>query len=162
PYRTAAGILDVTAVGYVDAASITDADARNAGYPDARSLVADLRGDPEAQVIRIDFVRSTAPDPRAELAADADLDDAALAEIDRRLNRLDRAARYGPWTRATLRLVAERPMTRAGDLAASLGRERAPFKLDVRKLKALGLTESLAVGYRLSPRGAAYLDKCPT
>jgi hypothetical protein len=27
----------------------------------------------------------------------------------------------------------------------------------VRKLKELGLTESLPVGYRLSPRGEAYL-----
>ena len=34
----------------------------------------------------------------------------------------------------------------------------APFKLDVRKLKNLGLTYSLEVGYRLTPRGAAYLD----
>src|SRR5688572_17235512 len=31
------------------------------------------------------------------------------------------------------------------------------FKLDVRKLKALGLTEGLEVGYQLSPRGVALL-----
>ena len=31
------------------------------------------------------------------------------------------------------------------------------FKLDVRKLKRLGLTVSLEVGYELSPRGRAYL-----
>ena len=31
------------------------------------------------------------------------------------------------------------------------------LKLDVRKLKNLGLTISLRVGYELSPRGAAYL-----
>jgi predicted transcriptional regulator len=55
-----------------------------------------------------------------------------------------------------LGLIAERPATRAPDLAASLGRETAPFKADVRKLKELGLTESLEVGYRLSPRGRAY------
>jgi transposase len=36
-------------------------------------------------------------------------------------------------------------------------RERHPFKADVRKLKELGLTESLEVGYRLSPRGRALL-----
>ena len=35
--------------------------------------------------------------------------------------------------------------------------DRPAFKLNVRKLKALGLTESLEVGYRLSPRGAAFL-----
>jgi hypothetical protein len=46
---------------------------------------------------------------------------------------------------------------RAPDLAAQLGREKRPFKADVRKLKELGLTESLDVGYRLSPRGKAFL-----
>ncbi len=46
---------------------------------------------------------------------------------------------------------------RAPDLAASLGRDTQPFKRDVRKLKELGLTESLKVGYSLSPRGRAWL-----
>ena len=45
---------------------------------------------------------------------------------------------YGPWTRPTLDAIAARPGTRAGDLAAAFGRELAPFKLDVRKLKNLG------------------------
>ena len=44
-------------------------------------------------------------------------------------------------------------------LAASVGREKLPFKRDVRKLKELGLTESLRVGYRLSPRGKALLER---
>ena len=56
-----------------------------------------------------------------------------------------------------LRTIAERPAVRAADLAASFGRETQSFKLDVRKLKNLGLTLSLEVGYRLSPRGEAYL-----
>jgi hypothetical protein len=38
-----------------------------------------------------------------------------------------------------------------------MGRPRLPFKIDVRKLKELGLTESLPIGYRLSPRGAVVL-----
>jgi len=45
------------------------------------------------------------------------------------------------------------------DLAAAAGRERRLFKTDVRKLKKLGLTESLEVGYRLSPRGRALLTR---
>jgi len=32
------------------------------------------------------------------------------------------------------------------------------FKRDVRRLKELGLTVSLSVGYELSPRGQAFLD----
>ena len=107
---------------------------------------------------RVEFHRVDEPDPRSVLAADADLSPADRAEIDRRLDRLDRASTHGPWTRAVLGAIADHPATRAADLAATFGRETAPFKLDVRKLKNLGLTESLEVGYRLSPRGAAYLD----
>jgi hypothetical protein len=157
-YRTAAGILDVLAVDVVDPTSISDEDAVAAGYPDARALVADLRGDADRTTYRIEFRRSDKPDPRAVLAADGDLDDIGVAEIERRLDRLDRASSHGAWTRPTLRLIAEHPERRAGDLAEMMGRERADFKLDVRKLKNLGLTESLSVGYRLSPRGRAYLD----
>ena len=159
PYRTAGGIIDVVSVAVVDSASITDADAGRAGYADAAALRADLRGPDELPVYRIDFRRSGRPDPRAELAADGALDEAEVAEIDRRLDRLDRASRHGPWTRTTMRLIAARPATRAADLAAELGRERVPFKIDVRKLKNLGLTESLEIGYRLSARGRAYLDR---
>ena len=95
---------------------------------------------------------STSPTPARVLAATADLSAADRAEIDRRLDRLDRASSIGPWTRAVLAVIAAQPATRAADLAAGFGRETLPFKTDVRKLKNLGLTESLEVGYRLSPR----------
>lgn len=157
-YRSPAGILDVSAVDVVDPAAITDADAHAAGFADAAALRTDLPGDPAHPTFRIAFALSTAPDPRAELAAAAALGDDDVTDITRRLDRLDRASSHGSWTRETLALIEQRPAVRAPDLAASVGRERDPFKLDVRKLKNLGLTESLAVGYRLSPRGLAYLD----
>ena len=67
------------------------------------------------------------------------------------------SARGEPWTHRVLELIRDRPETLAADLAASLGMTKAPFKRDVRKLKELGLTESLPVGYRLSSRGRTYL-----
>lgn len=82
-----------------------------------------------------------------------------LAQLRAKLDRMDQRAADGPWTRSTLQLIADRPEVRAGDLADAVGRERLAFKADVRKLKALGLTESLLVGYRLSPRGRAVLDR---
>lgn len=157
-YRTAGQILDVVSVTEVDVDSVSEADAAAAGYAGAAQLVADLRGDPGRPLFRIEFRRADRPDPRAELAARDQLDDADVAEIDRRLDRLDRASTHGAWTRATLRLIADHPERRAGDLAEMAGRERTPFKIDVRKLKNLGLTESLDIGYRLSPRGRAYLE----
>ena len=36
------------------------------------------------------------------------------------------------------------------------------MKVDIRKLKSLGLTISHDVGYELAPRGQAYLDSLPT
>lgn len=156
-YRTPAGIIETEVVDVVDASDIRDTDARCAGYPDAHALVADLRGADHLPIYRIQFHLVPGPDPRDELAAQSELTDAELAEVVRRLERLDRASSHGVWTADTLRVIHERPGVRAGDLAAALGRERDPFKVDVRKLKALGLTRSLEVGYELSPRGRSVL-----
>jgi hypothetical protein len=157
-YRTAAGRIEVESVDVVEASSISDVEARRAGFGSAAALLGDLRGSDDLPIYRVQFHAVAEPDPRDELAAAADLSVAEVSELDGRLDRLDRASSNGPWTAETLALIAARPGVRAGDLADSVGRERAPFKLDVRKLKALGLTISLEVGYRLSPRGRAYLD----
>ncbi len=160
-YRTAAGRLVVDAVDVVPPSAITAADARRAGFASPAAVVAELRGPPDLPTYRIRFHLASDPDPRAELAATAALSAADLEELTRRLARLDRASTHGPWTMAVLRTIEARPGVRAGDLAASFGREKEPFKLDVRKLKNLGLTLSLEVGYRLSPRGEAYLAARP-
>jgi hypothetical protein len=158
-YRTAVGIIEIDAVDVVDPAKITSADARRSGYPSRDAVISDLRGTEDLPVYRIRFHAVKGPDPRDELAATADLSDDEVADLDRRLDRLDRASSSGPWTSATLAVITAQPGVRAGDLAESVGREREPFKLDVRKLKNLGLTLSLEVGYRISPRGRAYLDR---
>ena len=160
-YRTAAGRIAVDTVDAIDESEITDEEAVRSGYESAAAVVRDLRGTPDLPVYRIRFHLLDEPDPRAELASTSELADADVAEIDRRLDRLDRASPHGPWTEAVLALIAERPAVRAGDLAEALGRERLPFKADVRKLKNLGLTLSLEGGYRLSPRGEAYLGRGP-
>lgn len=154
--RTAAGVLEIVAVTEVDPASITDADAVAAGATSADDVRRAFRGTDADPVLRIDL-RPGGPDPRSTLAADDALSEQDRAAITARLDRLDRASRTGPWTHAVLRVIADHPRRRAAELAALLGRDRDPFKLDVRKLKNLGLTESLDVGYRLSPRGTAYL-----
>ena len=74
---------------------------------------------------------------------------------------MDRRSSRGPWTRTHLELIGSRPGELAETLATSIGREKRPFKADVRRLKELGLTESLPVGYRLSPRGRAVLARLP-
>jgi hypothetical protein len=155
-YRTTGGRVRVVSVREVDPESISARDARAAGRNDPGDLRRQLRGDPDWPTYRVEFRLETGPDPREELAADPDLTDEQLAELRRRLARYD-AGPNGPWTTRYLRCIAARPGVRAGDLADSVGRHRPSFKLDVRKLKNLGLTHSLPVGYRLSARGEAYL-----
>jgi hypothetical protein len=153
--RTRAGVLAIESVEPVEEDAITEGDARRAGAADRTGLIARLR--PEGTLYRVEF-RRVGPDPRIALRKRAELDDEERAAIAARLARLDAASRHGPWTATVLELIARRPATRAQELAAELGRETAPFKADVRKLKELGLTESLERGYRLSPRGRAYRD----
>ncbi|MEX0627154.1 MAG: hypothetical protein WD230_00825, partial [Cucumibacter sp.] len=80
-----------------------------------------------------------------------------LAEIDATLDALDGRAGIGAWTTKFLEMIEKNPARLAEELGSELGLEKHPFKSRVRKLKALGLTESLEVGYRLSPRGVAVL-----
>jgi hypothetical protein len=157
-YRTPAGMLEVDAIATIDAADVTDADARAAGYEDRAALLRELDRYPEGELYRIDFHPAGA-DPREALRADTRLTPDDWDRITNRLDRLDRASPRGPWTRAVLAAIAERPAVRAGDLAEAMGRDTPSFKRDVRKLKELGLTESLEVGYRLSPRGNALLSR---
>ena len=156
-YRSPAGFLEIDAIDEITEAQVSDRDARASGYPDAARLIAGLTPGADRTIFRIRFRRVDVPDARDELAHDDALSPEVRSDLDRRLDRLDRASSHGAWTRPVLQTIAERPGVRAADLAESFGRETQPFKTDVRKLKNLGLTISLEVGYRLSPRGAAYL-----
>lgn len=135
--RTSLGVLAIDAVDVVTRAS--RAEALAAGFTSVRELMSSVDGrDGSLYRIRLRFVGE---DPRIALRSSSDVDGLELSDAGV----------------ALLRLIAANPGVRAADLAASVGREKLPFKADVRKLKAKGLTESLEVGYRLSPRGEAYL-----
>jgi hypothetical protein len=156
--RTRAGLVEVLAVDVVSRSALTEHDARRTGSSSLDDLLRALDRYGEGEIHRIEL-RWAGPDPRIELRERAELSDEELGEVRRRLERLDAASRHGPWTRTVLELIRERPGVRAPDLAAGLGRENQAFKRDVRKLKELGLTESLEVGYRLAPRGRAVLER---
>lgn len=152
------GAIEVTEVREVDESALTASTAQRAGFASREALLADLPSKAGAALYLVAFrYIGDLPDPRKVLAAQGTLSEAEREDVTRRLDRMD-AGRSGVWTRATLRLIAQYEGVRAGDLAARLERETLPFKADVRRLKALGLTESLEVGYRLSARGHAYLD----
>ena len=144
---TAAGVVRFDAVTeIVDLGSLTEADARSAGF-------ADVAGE---RIFRV-ALSWVGEDPRIALREQRP-DAAELAALTAAVARLDAGRRTGPWTRRILEWIRDNPGTVSTVLAEELGRELRPMKADIRKLKALGLTESLRVGYRLSPRGEAYLD----
>jgi hypothetical protein len=154
--RTGVGLIEVTSVEQVSVASLRADDARRAGAPSLAALKQALAARSSDPAWRIGLAYA-GPDPREALrTAIPDADE--IAAINARLDRLDAASVHGPWTRETLDLIDLNPTVRAPDLAARVGRETADFKKDVRKLKELGLTESLAIGYLLSPRGEAVVD----
>ncbi len=136
------GVLAIDAVEPIAVEDITLADARAAGSASVEEVVALLR--PTGDLYRIRFHR-VGDDPRIALRASTAIDDIALP----------------PWGPSILALIAANPGIVSTELAPQVGMERLPFKQRVRRLKALGLTESLEVGYRLSARGQALLASLP-
>ena len=158
-YRTGAGLVLAESIEVISPDDITPSLARAAGFADVQAAVADLRGDPDLPLYCIRFRALDGPDPRDELARADGLTDEDVAAIGKRLARLDAASKRGPWTAEVLEQIDSRPAVSSAILAADLDWDRPDYKLHVRHLKALGLTISLEVGYRLSPRGSAYLAR---
>jgi hypothetical protein len=163
--RTAVGILAIDAVTVIDVDEITEADAQKAGYSSCSELLRtlDKNGEGEVYRIRLHFVGQ---DPREVLREQVNLTDDELAEVHRKLTQLDLKSQDGAWTMTVLQLIKEHPGVRATELAALAHLETQVFKVKIRKLKEIGLTESIARGgYRLSPRGCEilnYLDSTRT
>lgn len=157
--RTPAGTIRIEGVTeYPADYRVTRAQAVAAGYPDSKSAQAELDRRTAAHTYAI-TVAYAAPDERHALSADDRLSAADVAAIAAKLDRWDAASSDGPWTRRYLDMVAANEGVRAPDLATSVGQETARFKRRVRQLKGLGLTISLEVGYRISPRGKAFLTR---
>ncbi len=156
-YRVAGMLLEATDVRQVRADELTEADAVAAGEGTLDRLLARL-GNPagERLVWRVGL-RFVGRDDRAERREHDNLSPDELDALKARLDRLDARSPSGPWTRTTLHLIAKYPGVVSTALARRTGQERPAFKINVRKLKEMGLTESLDIGYRLSPRGEALL-----
>ncbi|TMR05632.1 hypothetical protein ETD83_05720 [Actinomadura soli] len=155
--RTWAGIIVIDSVTAVTPEEITEEDALRSGFKSRAALLTALSKSTKEGAYHRVMLHLGGPDPRSELAGNADLTDQELADLEAALDAVDARSRRGPWTREVLRLIEEHPGLRAQDLAERLDRDKLPFKADVRRLKSLGLTESLETGYRLSPRGKALM-----
>jgi hypothetical protein len=141
------GLLAIDEVAVIEPDDVSEADARAAGFPDAATVLGELAQD--GMLHRIRFHR-LGDDPRIALRERDDLDGDEATALAAALHRL-------PWATEVLALIAERPGVVSTELAVDADLDRPTFKRRVRRLKELGLTESLATGYRLSPRGAVAL-----
>ena len=153
--HTSAGLLSIDAVEPVDLGDITEREAQAAGFSNLGALCSALRKHNEGSIYRISL-HLAGPDPRIALREQLP-NRGELESLQARLARWDGASRSGPWTHAVMSLLRQKPGVRAADLAGQVGMDKDRFKANVRKLKGVGLTESLEVGYRLSPRGEAAL-----
>jgi hypothetical protein len=154
---TSIGKLSVEAVDKVTLDAITESEANSAGFPTLEALRSNLTVRPAGEFYRV-RLSMAGPDPRIALREEIPAEN-ELEVLVGRLDRLDSRSVSGPWTGPVLELIRDRPGERAADLAAEAGMDRDPFKRNVRKLKTLGLTESLEIGYRLSPRGRAVVER---
>jgi hypothetical protein len=151
--RCPVGELAIESVDIISEDDITGEDARRAGFRGRDAAIKALDGSRVGTLYRVRF-HLAGPDSRIALREQADFSPEDIEAIRVRLASFDRNRE---WAVATLRLIQQRPATLAARLAKDVGMETGPFKARVRKLKDLGLTESLPVGYRPSPRGEAFL-----
>ena len=143
----ATGRLRVESVERVPLGDIGPADAERSGFESADALRELLRRESPRRLTSRSAVY------RVRFHYVGEREDEAPSYSEEELRK--RLERMGPWTRDVLRSIDEKPGVSSAVLAKELGRERARFKADVRKLKRLGLTRSREVGYELTDAGRA-------
>ncbi|SIN76331.1 ASCH domain-containing protein [Chitinophaga niabensis] len=148
--KTAVGVVEIQAIAVVN--KVTDKEAQQAGFEDAAALMKTFTRYPGGDLYKIK-VRYYGEDPRIALRERTSLTAEEHAELKKKLGRM------GEWTKEILLLIKAHPRLRAADLAVLSGREKDWLKLNVRKLKDLGLTISYHPGYEISPRGENYIKK---
>jgi hypothetical protein len=156
-YALGAGAVVVDRIREARIEDLTPALAKRSGFASVVDALKTAKHGVGERVFVIDFHYDAAGPRRATPATDS-VSIEALAEVAQKLDAMDRRSRTGAWTAATMRAIKAKPAVRAASLARALGRPRDELKRDVRKLKQLGLTLSLEVGYRLTPKGEAVLE----
>lgn len=155
--KTSIGLVVINEINEVLANEITDNDAANAGFISLNELLKLLNSVSEGTIYKIN-VAYYDEDPRIALRENTNLENEELEEISNKLERLDRYSKQGDWTLEILKLINENPTLRAADLSRKTKWEKEWLKLNIRKLKNLGLTISHEVGYSISPLGEKYLE----
>lgn len=156
--KTAVGLIEIGNVEETALERIKEKDARMAGFPSLDELLKLLQKVEAGKVYRIE-VSYHAPDPRIALRNKKDITGEEFDQLKKKLERLDHHSKVGAWTHSTLLAIRAHPKLKAADLAEVLSKEKEWLKLNIRKLKNLGLTISHHPGYEISPRGEEFLKR---
>ncbi|MCW3467758.1 hypothetical protein [Chitinophaga nivalis] len=156
--KTSIGLVEIISIKKIAPGKITAADAVKAGYKDLKDLLDTFQKIPTGDIYKIQ-VRYYAADPRIQLREQTALTTEEITTIKTQLERLDAYSKQGPWTIDILKAIKANPKLRAADLAIKTGKEKDWLKLNIRKLKNIGLTISYEPGYTLSPLGEMILKQ---
>jgi hypothetical protein len=154
--KTAIGVIRFTEVEPIKEEAITKTDAAKAGFENVDLLLKYLNKGTSGTIYKVK-VKYESEDPRIELREKTELTDNEFQKIKTKLERLDKTR--GPWVLIVMKLIKRYPERRAGDLAEIMKMDKLDFKVNVRKLKNLGLTISHEIGYSLSPLGEIVMER---
>lgn len=156
--HTSIGLVEITEIVTVDENDITDEDALSAGFTNKNQLLKSFTYNNTGTIFKI-YLGYHSPDPRIKLREQTELTVQQFKDLKMKLERLDKYSRQGNWTENVLLAIKDNPNLHAKGIATLTGFEKEWLKLNVRKLKNLGLTISLTTGYELSPLGKAFIHR---
>ena len=159
--KTAIAVIEISDISEISLGEITNRDAVKAGFESLEKLLETLNTINEGTIYKIE-VRYYSEDPRIALREHTALSEKDFQLVKTKLERLDKYSKEGTWTLVVLKAIHDNPKLRAADLAVKMNKEKDGLKINIRKLKNLGLTISHEVGYTISPLGEIVLKRIST
>lgn len=156
--KTAIGQVKIISINPTNASEITSREAAKAGFASLEELLKLLATIPAGTIYKIKLAYHS-PDPRIALRSQTTITNDEFEILKAKLDRLDTYSREGHWTRDILMAIQKHPRLKAAELAKLLSKEKDWLKINIRKLKNLGLTISHDPGYEIAPLGKAFLKK---
>lgn len=150
--KTAIGIVEITDIAVINEPHINEIDAQKAGFTDLESLLRSIHVNEIGRIYKI-HVRYYGEDPRLKLRDKKSMGQGEINNLLSKLSQMDKYSRNGFWTKDILIAINDNPRMSAAQLSEITGRSKEWLKLNIRKLKNLGLTISHDPGYEISPTG---------
>lgn len=156
--HTSVGLVEIRKIETVNENDITEQEAIQAGFTDKKQLLKSFTHSSTGTIFKISVSYHSA-DPRIKLREQTELSEQQFTDLKKKLERLDNHSKQGHWTNKVLLTIKDNPNLHAIGIAKLTGFEKEWLKLNIRKLKNLGLTISHNVGYELSPLGNRFTER---